>query len=165
VVPDVVLVAKPIAAGLPLGAFIVREELAGAIPTGQHGTTFGGGPLACRVALEYFSVLEEEHLLDQVTRVGNYLQQNLAALKDRFKMIKEVRGRGFIQAIELDVPTRPIVEQALAESVVFNSTQDTVLRFLPSFLLQEKHVDRGIRVLRKLLGKAKSAKAAAARGN
>jgi acetylornithine/N-succinyldiaminopimelate aminotransferase len=165
VVPDVVLVAKPIAAGLPLGAFIVREELADAIATGQHGTTFGGGPLACRVALEYFSVLEEEHLLDQVTRVGNYLQQNLVALKDRFKMIKEVRGRGFIQAIELDVPTRPIVEQALGESVVFNSTQDTVLRFLPSFLLQEKHVDRGIRVLRKLLGKAKTAKAAAARGN
>ena len=141
------------------------RDPAGAIATGQHGTTFGGGPLACRVALEYFAVLEEEHLLDQVTRVGNYLQQNLVALKDRFKMIKEVRGRGFIQAIELDVPTRPIVEQALGESVVFNSTQDTVLRFLPSFLLQEKHVDRGMRVLRKLLGKAKTAKAAAARGN
>ena len=71
-------------------------------------------------------------------------------------MAREVRGRGLIQGLQLDIPARPIVEQALAEGVLFNSTQDTVLRFLPPFLLQEKHVDKGMRVLKKLLGKKRS---------
>jgi acetylornithine/N-succinyldiaminopimelate aminotransferase len=153
VVPDVVAIAKPIAAGLPLGAFLAREEFASAISTGQHGTTFGGGPLACRVALEYLAILEEEKLLENVVRVGGYLQQQLKALVERYAAAQEVRGRGLIQGLQLEVPARPIVEQALAEGVLFNSTQDTVLRFLPPFLLQEKHVDKGIRVLKKLLGK------------
>jgi predicted acetylornithine/succinylornithine family transaminase len=160
VLPDVVVVAKPIAAGLPLGAFIAREELAGAIAAGQHGTTFGGGPLTCRVALEYFSILEQEDLLARVTRVGAYLHEHLQSLAKRSAVVREVRGRGAIQAMELSVPARPLVEQALAEGVLFNSTQERVLRFLPSFLLEEKHVDRGIRVLKKLLGRAKKAAAA-----
>src|SRR5438093_10388491 len=124
-----------------------------AISVGQHGTTFGGGPLACRVALEYLAILEEENLLENVARVGAYLQQELKRVTETYAAAKEVRGRGFIQGLVLDIPARPIVEQALAEGVLFNSTQDTVLRFLPPFLLQEKHVDRGVRVLKKLLGK------------
>ncbi len=153
VTPDIVAVAKPIAAGIPLGAFLVREDFASAISVGQHGTTFGGGPLACRVALEYLAILEEEKLLENVASVGAYLQEQLKALTERYSVAREVRGRGLIQGLQLDVPARPIVEQALAEGVLFNSTQDTVVRFLPPFLLQEKHVDKGIRVLKKLLKK------------
>ncbi len=156
VTPDIVAIAKPIAAGIPLGAFLAKEEFASAISAGQHGTTFGGGPLACRVALEYLAIIEEENLLQHVTQVGGYLQQQLKAVTERHPMAREVRGRGLIQGLQLDVPARPIVEQALAEGVLFNSTQDTVLRFLPPFLLQEKHVDKGIRVLKKLLRKSKS---------
>src|SRR5581483_772172 len=155
VVPDVVVVAKPIAAGLPLGAFIAKESLAAAMSAGQHGTTFGGGPLACRVALEYLAVLEEEGLLDNVRQVGAYLNQELNTLVAKFAAATEARGRGFIQALELEIPARPLVEEAMAEGVLFNSTQETVLRFLPPFLLQEKHVDRGMRLLRKLLRKAR----------
>ena len=151
--PDIVAIAKPIAAGLPLGAFLAREEFASAISPGQHGTTFGGGPLACRVALEYLAILEEEKLLENVVRVGNYLQEQLKLIVDRYAAAQEVRGRGLIQGLQLDVPARPLVEQALAEGVLINSTQDSVLRFLPPFLLQEKHVDKGMRVLKKLLGK------------
>ncbi|PYX77176.1 MAG: aspartate aminotransferase family protein [Acidobacteria bacterium] len=157
VMPDIVAIAKPIAAGIPLGAFLAREEFASAISVGQHGTTFGGGPLACRVALEYLAILEEENLLENVARVGAYLQQELKRVTETYAAAKEVRGRGFIQGLVLDIPARPIVEQALAEGVLFNSTQDTVLRFLPPFLLQEKHVDRGVRVLKKLLGKKRRA--------
>ncbi|HTA25748.1 MAG TPA: aspartate aminotransferase family protein [Terriglobales bacterium] len=153
VTPDIVAIAKPIAAGLPLGAFLAKEEFASAIAVGQHGTTFGGGPLACRVALEYLSVLEDDKLLENVARVGAYLQQELKLLTERYAAAQEVRGRGLIQGLQLDVPARPIVEQALSEGVLFNSTQDTVVRFLPPFLLQEKHVDKGIRVLKKFLGK------------
>jgi acetylornithine/N-succinyldiaminopimelate aminotransferase len=156
VTPDMVAIAKPIAAGIPLGAFLAKEEFASAISVGQHGTTFGGGPLACRVGLEYLAILEEERLLENVSRVGAYLHQELDKLLERYAA-KETRGRGFIQALALDVPARPVVEQALAEGVLFNSTQDTVLRFLPPFLLQEKHIDKGIRVLKKLLAKKRRA--------
>ena len=153
VTPDIVAIAKPIAAGLPLGAFIAKEEFANAISFGQHGTTFGGGPLACRVALEYLAIIEEEKLLENVNKVGAYLQQQLKEVVDKKSAAVGIRGRGFIQGIQLNIPARPIVDEALAEGVLFNSTQDTVVRFLPPFLLEEKHVDKGIRVLKKLLGK------------
>ena len=159
VVPDIVAIAKPIAAGLPLGAFLAKQEFASAISAGQHGTTFGGGPLACRVALEFLAIVEEEKLLDNVKRVGQYLQQQLRELVEKRAAAIGVRGRGFIQGIQLEIPARPIVDAGLAEGVLFNSTQDTVVRFLPPFLLEEKHVDKGIRVLKKLLGKAKKAAA------
>jgi len=153
VTPDIVAIAKPIAAGLPLGAFLAKEEFATAISPGQHGTTFGGGPLACRVALEFLAIVEDEKLLENVNRVGGYLQQELKGLVEKRAAAKEVRGRGFIQGIQLDIPARPIVDAALEQGVLFNSTQDTVVRFLPPFLLEEKHVDKGIRLLKKLLGK------------
>src|SRR6202521_3329035 len=153
VTPDMVAIAKPIAAGLPLGAFLAKEEFATAISPGQHGTTFGGGPLACRVALGFLAVVEEEKLLENVNQLGAYLQQELKGLVEKRAAAKEVRGRGFIQGIQLDVPARPIVDAALEQGGLFNSTQDTVVRFLPPFLLEEKHIDKGIRLLKKLLGK------------
>jgi acetylornithine/N-succinyldiaminopimelate aminotransferase len=159
VTPDIVAIAKPIAAGLPLGAFIAKEEFATAISPGQHGTTFGGGPLACRVALEFLAIVEEEKLLENVNKVGAYLQQELKGLVEKRAAATGVRGRGFIQGIQLEIPARPIVDAALAEGVLFNSTQDTVVRFLPPFLLEEKHVDKGIRVLKKLLRKKRRAAA------
>lgn len=149
--PDIVTVAKPLAAGLPLGAFIAREGLAGAMTPGKHGSTFGGGPLACRVALEYFAVLEDENLLENVCRVGKYLKAGLESLAADFEDVREVRGRGLMQALELTIPARPLVNAALREGVLLNSTQDVVLRFLPPFILSEKQLDRGIRLLRKLL--------------
>ena len=159
VTPDIVAIAKPIAAGLPLGAFIAKEEFASSISAGQHGTTFGGGPLACRVALEFLAIVEDEKLLENVNKVGAYLQQELQELVKKRSAATTVRGRGFIQGIQLEIPARPIVDAGLAEGVLFNSTQDTVVRFLPPFLLEEKHVDKGIRVLKKLLGKKKQSAA------
>ncbi|MFI5114366.1 MAG: aspartate aminotransferase family protein [Terriglobales bacterium] len=159
VTPDIVAIAKPIAAGVPLGAFLSREPFASAISPGQHGTTFGGGPLACRVGLEYLAIVEEERLLENVAKVGGYLRLQFQELVRKYAAAREVRGRGFIQGLVLEVPARPMVEQALAEGVLFNVTQDTVLRFLPPFLLEAKHVDKGIRVLKKLLGKKRKSRA------
>ena len=157
VTPDMVAIAKPIAAGFPLGAFIAKEEFATAISPGQHGTTFGGGPLACRIALEFLSIVEEEKLLENVNKVGTYLQDKLKELVAKRNAAIGVRGRGFIQGIQLEIPARPIVDEGLAEGVLFNSTHDTVVRFLPPFLLEEKHVDKGVRVLKKLLGRKRAA--------
>jgi acetylornithine/N-succinyldiaminopimelate aminotransferase len=159
ITPDIVCVAKPIAGGLPLGAFIVREKYARMIPPGKHGTTFGGGPFACRIALEYFAILEDEKLLDNVRRVGAYMQQQFRSLQAEFSIVKETRGRGCMQSIELTVPARPIVEAAIGEGVLLNATQDVVLRFLPAFLLQEEQVDAAVVVLRKLLALAVKASA------
>jgi acetylornithine/N-succinyldiaminopimelate aminotransferase len=109
------------------------------------------------VALEFLAIVEEEKLLDNVNKVGGYLQQELKVLAEKRGAGNEVRGRGLIQGIQVEMPARPIVDAALAEGVLFNATQDTVVRFLPPFLLEEKHVDRGIRVLKKLLGRRRKA--------
>jgi acetylornithine/N-succinyldiaminopimelate aminotransferase len=163
VVPDVVCIAKPIAAGLPLGAFLANERFAQHITPGKHGTTFGGGPLTCRVALVYLAILEDENLLEQVRRVGGYFSQKLRELVEKFDIAVESRGMGAIQALQLTVPGKPILEGALAKGLLINVTQDTVLRFLPPFLLQEKHVDSGMRILRRLLADAQKQEKAAAR--
>jgi predicted acetylornithine/succinylornithine family transaminase len=163
VTPDVVCIAKPMAAGLPLGAFLASERFARHITPGKHGTTFGGGPLTCRIALEYLAILEDENLLDQVRRVGTYFSQKLHELVDKFDIALEARGVGAIQALQLTVPGKPILEGALAKGLLINVTQDTVLRFLPPFLLQEKHVDSGMKILRKLLAGAQKEQKKAAR--
>jgi acetylornithine/succinyldiaminopimelate/putrescine aminotransferase len=154
VTPDIVAIAKPLAAGIPLGAFLVREKFASALTIGKHGTTFGGGPLACRTALEYLSIIEDEKLMERVRSVGGYLNSELKAVAAKSKIASEVRGIGLMQALELKISARPLVERAIAEGVLINSTQETVLRFLPPYLLEEKHVDKAMRVLRKLLREA-----------
>src|SRR5271165_2331732 len=151
VAPDVVCIAKPMAAGLPMGAFLAKQDFAQHITPGKHGTTFGGGPLVCRVALEYLAILEDENLLEQVRRVGAYFSQKLHELVDKFDIVVEARGVGAMQALQLSVPGKPVLEGAHANGLLINVTQDTVLRFLPPFLLQEKHVDSGVRILRKQL--------------
>jgi acetylornithine/N-succinyldiaminopimelate aminotransferase len=162
VTPDIVTVAKPIAAGLPLGALIAKESFASAIGPGKHGTTFGGGPLTCRVALEYLSIIEDEGLLEQVKRVGAYMAAEFRELVSKYDVALTSRGMGMIQALELSVPGRPIVDAAMEKGVLFNVTQDRVLRFLPPYLTEEKHVDVGVRLLKKLLKAAKPKRGAAA---
>jgi acetylornithine/N-succinyldiaminopimelate aminotransferase len=158
--PDVVCIAKPIAAGLPLGAFLATERFAQHITPGKHGTTFGGGPLTCRVALEYLAIIEEENLLERVRRVGSYFGQKLRELVDKFQIATEVRGVGAIQALDLNIPGKSVMDGALANGLLINVTQDTVLRFLTPFLLEEKHVDSGVKILKKQLAMAqKHAKA------
>jgi len=145
--PDVVLLAKPLAGGLPLGAFLAREEVAASLAAGMHGSTFGGGPLACRVALEFLAVLREEKILANVRRVGQYFYKRLLALQKKHPLIRAVRGKGLMLAIDLDQPSRPFVEQALARGFIINSTHDTVLRFLPPLNIEKKHVDLACGIL------------------
>jgi len=156
--PDLVLLAKPLAGGLPLGAFLATEEVAGSLAAGMHGSTFGGGPLVCRVALEFLAVLKEEKVLSNVRRVGQYFYKRLLALKKKHPLIREARGKGLMLAIDLDRPSRPFVEQALARGLIINSTHDTVLRFLPPLIIGTKEVDRACDILDSIF-------AAAAQGN
>ena len=155
--PDVVCTAKPMAAGFPMGAFLSQDHLAQYITPGRHGTTFGGGPLACRIALEYLAIVEEENLLERVRRVGAYLTGKLQELVGKFDIATEVRGVGGMQALQLTVPGKPVLDGALADRLLINITQDTVVRMLPPFLLEEKHVNVGVRILKRQLAAAQKA--------
>ena len=149
--PDIVVAAKPLACGLPLGALIANEKAAAAIGPGMHGTTFGGGPLACRVALEFFEILDE--LMGQIHHVGGCFRQELGELSRHFSFIKEVRGFGLMIGLELDIPGKQLVVDGMAQGLLFNCTHDTVLRFLPPYIITEPEVDKAVKVLRGLLKK------------
>jgi acetylornithine/succinyldiaminopimelate/putrescine aminotransferase len=149
--PDIVVVAKPLAAGLPLAAILAREEVAQAFSPGMHGTTFGGGPLQCRLALKVLEILERPGFLEHVREVGAYFRAQLEELRDAFAVVQEVRGDGLMLAAELLVPGRGVVRQALEAGAIFNCTQEKVLRFLPPLIIERCHVDEFIKVLRPIL--------------
>ncbi len=153
ILPDIAVAAKPLACGLPLGFIMANERAAAAIKLGMHGTTFGGGPLACRVALECLDILDE--LLPAIQRVGAYFKDALETLGRRHHFVKEVRGCGLMLGVDLDIPGRQIVLDAMAAGMLINCTHDTVLRFLPPYIITEKEVDRAMKILGKLFGAVK----------
>jgi acetylornithine/N-succinyldiaminopimelate aminotransferase len=159
VLPDVMIAAKPLACGIPLGVVAANERAAVSIGSGMHGTTFGGGPLACRIALEFFDLLDG--LLPHIVEVGSYFRMRLTDLAKRYSFIKEIRGFGLMIGIELDIPGKQIVLDAIEEGLLINCTHDVVLRALPPYILTEQDVDRSITVLNRVFKKAKSAASAA----
>jgi len=148
VMPDIVTLAKPIAAGLPLGAVACTEKAASAIGPGMHGTTFGGGALACRVALEFYEILEE--LLPQMRRVSEFFFAGLRQLGQEFPFVREVRGAGLMIGVELDFPCKHLVQAGIEQGLLFNVTHDTVIRMLPPYILTEKEAGRAVAGLRKI---------------
>ena len=153
--PDVVVIAKPLAGGLPLGAILARESFAEGFSPGLHGSTFGGGPLACAVALEFLSTVEDEELLANVRERGAQLRAELVQLAAKFGFIREVRGEGLIVGMELTVEGKPYVEAALRQGLIINCTHDCVLRLLPPFIVTERQVEEAIKTLRQVLSKTK----------
>ncbi len=147
VLPDIVTVAKPLAAGLPLGALLTTDEVATCMHPGLHGTTFGGGPLTCAVAVEFLKQLKT--LLPRVRKMGDYFHEQLAGLKAKHPSILEVRGLGLMLALELDSPdlAKAIAKNMLDQGIIINRTHDTVLRFLPPYIIEKKHVDQTIHAL------------------
>lgn len=152
--PDVVTVAKPLAGGLPLGAFIANEKFAGALTPGLHGTTFGGGPFVCAVALEFLKTLEDEKLLANVRERGEELRQGLEKLKSRFEFIREVRGEGLIAGLDLSIEGGPIVEEALKHGLIINCTHEHILRMLPPFTVRAQDIREFLKTLEVVLAKA-----------
>jgi acetylornithine aminotransferase/acetylornithine/N-succinyldiaminopimelate aminotransferase len=150
--PDLVACAKPLGLGVPLGSVLLREKVASAINAGEHGTTFGGGPLACRASLEYFKIIDEDNLLDYVRKTGAYFKGRLDELGS-LSVVKEVRGRGLMLAVDLNVPGKDIVKQLLEQGFIINCTHDTVLRFLPPFVITTKQIDKFVKALKAILEK------------
>ena len=151
ILPDVVVAAKPVACGIPLGFIIVNDKAAASIRPGMHGTTFGGGPLACRVALEFLEILDE--LMPHIQKMGRYFVESLEKLAAKHSFVKEVRGYGLMLGVELAIPGKQIVLDAIQEGLLLNCTHDTVLRMLPPYNVTEKEIDKAVKVLGKLFAK------------
>jgi acetylornithine/N-succinyldiaminopimelate aminotransferase len=149
--PDIVLIAKPLAAGLPLGAILTTEAVAGRVSPGLHGTTFGGGPLACAAALEFLNIIDDQKLLKNIAARGAELREGLLALAKKFDFIREVRGEGLIVGVELSVEGGPFVTEAMQRGLLMNCTHDFTLRLLPSFLITRTQVREFLRLFEKVL--------------
>jgi len=149
--PDIVTVAKPLASGLPLGAILTTNRVAGGIHPGMHGTTFGGGPLACAVAVEFLKVLEG--LLPHINETGSYFRESLEQLQSQHACVREVRGAGLMLGMDLDSAetAKSVAQELLEKGIIINRTHDTVLRFLPPYIIQKKHVDEVVAALDKAL--------------
>jgi acetylornithine aminotransferase/acetylornithine/N-succinyldiaminopimelate aminotransferase len=138
--PDVVAVAKPLAGGLPLGAFIANDKFAAAFTPGMHGTTFGGGPLVCAAALEFLTVVEEENLLANIRERGAGLRAGIEKLAGKFDFIREVRGEGLMLGVDLSVDGAPFIAEALRSGLIMNCTHEHILRLLPAFIINRRDV-------------------------
>jgi acetylornithine/N-succinyldiaminopimelate aminotransferase len=145
--PDIVLVAKPLAAGLPLGAILTSQAVADRVSPGLHGTTFGGGPLACATALEFLNIVDDEKLLQNIRARGEELRDGLAALAGKFPFIREIRGEGLMIGVELSIEGAPFVQQAMLRGLLMNCTHDFTLRLLPPFLVTRAQVRQFLRQL------------------
>lgn len=152
--PDIVTVAKPLAAGLPLGALLTSNRVATAMQPGLHGTTFGGGPLACAVAIEVLKQMDK--LKGRVSKLGSYFLGELRSLQAKHSSVNSVRGIGMMLAIELESAdlAKAAVAKLLADGILINRTHDTVLRFLPPYIIEKKHVDEVVHALDEALGEA-----------
>ncbi len=162
--PDVTTLAKPLAGGIPMGAVLCTEEVARSFHPGMHGTTFGGGPLACAVAIAVIGEIEKTGLLAHATEVGDYFQEQLRGLAKRHEAIVDVRGKGLMVAAELDSAelAKLAVAEMLKRRILINCTSETVLRFLPPYILERSHVDTTIAALDEIFTEYAAAQGAAA---
>jgi acetylornithine/N-succinyldiaminopimelate aminotransferase len=164
ILPDITTLAKPIANGLPMGAMLCTDEAARAFTPGMHGTTFGGGPLACAVAIAVIDTMKQSNLLAHIRDVGGYFKEQLQVLRKRHDCVSEVRGMGLMLGIELDSAdlAAKAASEMMAQRIIINRTSETVLRFLPPYILEREHVDRAIAALDGILTNLTAANAVSA---
>jgi acetylornithine aminotransferase/acetylornithine/N-succinyldiaminopimelate aminotransferase len=154
--PDLVTVAKSLAAGYPLGAILGAARVAESLQPGEHGTTFGGGPLACRLALEVLDVIQQDGLLQRVSELGDYLVQGLKRLAIHHKSMGEIRGLGLMIGVEMGGIAKTVVDRLLKRGVLANAAHETVLRLLPPFVITQDDVDEFLSILDAVLNEVEA---------
>jgi len=163
--PDIVLIAKPLAAGLPLGAILTTEDVASRVSPGMHGTTFGGGPLACAVALEFLNIVEDQELPENIRLRGAELHDGLTKLAAKFGFIREIRGEGLMIGVELSIEGAPFVSEAMRRGLLINCTHDFTLRLLPPFIITRAQVREFLRLFELVLATTPKQASASDSGN
>lgn len=139
--PDVLITAKGLGNGVPIGACLAKQKVAALFAPGSHGSTFGGNPLACRAALATIETIENENLLDNVNFLGNYMQKKFTEKLSDCEFVTNIRGKGFMLGIELTIPCAELVDLCLAKKLLINVTAEKVIRLLPPLILNKEQAD------------------------
>jgi acetylornithine aminotransferase/acetylornithine/N-succinyldiaminopimelate aminotransferase len=153
ILPDVTTLAKPLGGGIPIGAMLCTEEASRALTPGMHGTTFGGGPLACAAAIAVIDTMRRENLLDHIRQTGKYFLEQLQSLATTHSAIVKVRGKGLMLGMELSNAdlAKQVAAQMLERHIIINRTSEAVLRFLPPYILERPHIDQAVQALDEIL--------------
>jgi acetylornithine/N-succinyldiaminopimelate aminotransferase len=149
--PDILTSAKALGCGVPVGAFAATEEVADTMVPGDHGTTYGGNPLATAAVCKVFEIFQKEKILEHVEELTPYLRGQLETLQQEFDVVRDVRGIGFMQGIELSIPAAPIVSAALEKGLVLISAGTNIIRVVPPLVAQKEHIDEMCGILREVL--------------
>lgn len=150
IIPDIMVLSKGLGAGVPISAMVVHKNISDLIKPGMHASTFGGSPFVTRVSMEVFKIIENEKLLDNANEMGKYLYMKLCGLKEEFSLIKEIRGKGLMIAIELKIEAYPIFKKCLDKKMIINATQNNILRIMPALNISKEELDEGIKRIRKI---------------
>ena len=150
--PDAMTLAKSLGGGMPIGALVVAEKHLGVLTAGSHASTFGGSPIVCAAALGVFEAIEEENLLDNTVKMGEYLVSRIDELREKHPVIGKVKGKGLMLGVELNLEdgTR-VVEGCMTEGLLINCTQKNILRIMPPITVTKKEIDEAIEKLSKVL--------------
>ena len=153
VMPDIVCLAKGLGAGVPVGAFVANDKIGAAMQPGDHGSTYGGNPFVSQAVSTVFDIINDENMMEHVQEVSQYLISRLDELVEKYDVVTERRGLGLMQGLELKVPVKSIVSDLFKQGVVIVSAGNNVLRMLPPFIIENKHVDEFIDALENNLKK------------
>lgn len=145
--PDVMTAAKALGCGVPVGAFLADENVSKVLAAGDHGTTYGGNPLATAAVSKVFDLFEEEKIIDHVNSISDYLEKKLDCLTEKYDFIMERRGKGLMQGIEFTMPVAEIIKKAMDAGVVLISAGANTIRFLPPLVIEKEHIDEMIQIL------------------
>jgi acetylornithine aminotransferase len=140
--PDIMTLAKALGGGVPIGACLATDSVAKAFSPGSHASTFGGNPLACAAGLAVCRALLEGDVLDHARRMGEYFAKGLSDCKARHRVVREVRGIGLLQGLELTMDAKAVVSECLARGILINATGEHVLRFVPPLIITQLEIDR-----------------------
>ncbi len=149
--PDIMTLAKAMANGLPIGAMLSKEKFEEAFGPGTHASTFGGTPLVTYVSLKVLKKIVEDGILENCSKMGKYFKDGLEELRKRFSFIKDVRGKGLILGMELDIEGQKIVERCMEKGFLINCVQERVLRFLSPLIIKKEEIDSLLNALNDIL--------------
>ena len=146
--PDIMTTAKALGCGVPVGAFLMTEKVAqNSLEAGDHGTTYGGNPLACAAVEKVLDLFEENHIIDNVREVAPYLEQRLEELKDRYDCITQRRGTGLMQGLVFNRPVRDVIERAIENGLLLINAGSDIIRFVPPLIISKENIDEMLDIL------------------
>ncbi|MFA9462994.1 MAG: aspartate aminotransferase family protein [Velocimicrobium sp.] len=153
--PDVLTTAKALGCGVPVGAFLTSGKVSEVLKAGDHGTTYGGNPLACAAVSKVFDLFEQNKIIEHVKEVTPYFEEKLDALVEKYECIKERRGKGFMQGLEFTIPVADIIKAVIDAGVIVISAGSQVIRFVPPLIVEKKEIDEMIEILDRVLDSRK----------